>query len=115
MDTPGIGQGHHDTVEKKCFEAALTNTTPAPRPRNTPPPLHGDAVVPCTVNKKNGQRWIQLPARPQLDKGRNLIRDDSGKVQYAKILEFDHKDVADRFNAAARKAIEDFMPGVDHD
>ena len=69
----------------------------------------------CAVHEKNGKRWIQLPARPQLDKDRNLIRDDSGKVQYAKILEFDHKDVADRFNAVALKAIEDFMPGADHD
>ena len=62
----------------------------------------------CAVHEKNGRRWVQLPARPQLDKDRNLVRDGDGKVQYAKILDFDSREVADRFNAAALKAIEDF-------
>ncbi len=60
------------------------------------------------VHEKNGKRWVQLPARPQLDKDRNLVRDSDGKVQYAKMMDFDSKEVADRFNAAAVKAIEDF-------
>ncbi len=62
----------------------------------------------CAVHEKNGRRWVQLPARPQLDKDRNLVRDENGKIQYAKILDFDDREVADRFNAAALKAIEDF-------
>ena len=56
----------------------------------------------------DGRRWVQLPAKPQLDKDRQLVRDDAGKVQYARVMEFDSKEVADRFNAAALKAIEDF-------
>ena len=60
------------------------------------------------VHEKNGKRWVQLPARPQLDKDRNLVRDSDGKVQYAKVIDFDSREVADRFNAAALKAIEDF-------
>ena len=40
--------------------------------------------------------------------GRNLVRDTSGKIQYATILELDSREVADRFNAAALTAIEDF-------
>ncbi len=62
----------------------------------------------CAVHEKNGKRWVQLPAKPQIDKDRNLVRDEGGKVQYAKILDFDSREVADRFNAAALKAIEDF-------
>ena len=60
------------------------------------------------VHEKNGKRWVQLPARPQLDKDRQLVRDDAGKIQYAAVLEFDSREVADHFNAAALKAIEDF-------
>ncbi len=62
----------------------------------------------CAVHEKNGQRWVQLPAKPQFDKDRNMVRDDDGKIQYAKVLDFDSREVADRFNAEALKAIEDF-------
>ena len=62
----------------------------------------------CAVHEKNGKRWVQLPARPQLDKNRDLIRDDSGKIQYAKVLDFDSREVSDRFSDAALKAIESY-------
>ena len=66
--------------------------------------IHG-----CAVHEKNGRRWIQLPAKPQLDKDRNLVRDEGGKVQYAKVMEFDSREVADHFSEAAMKAIETFI------
>ena len=62
----------------------------------------------CAVHEKNGKRWVQLPARPQLDPNRNLVRDASGKIQYAKVIEFDSREAAARFNAAVLKAVEDF-------
>jgi len=62
----------------------------------------------CAVHEKNGKRWVQLPAKPQLDKDRELIRDAGGKIQYAPVMEFDSREVADRFNAAALKAVEAF-------
>ena len=62
----------------------------------------------CAVHEKNGKRWVQLPARPQLDKGQALVRDAAGKIQYATILQFDDREVAERFNVAALKAVEDF-------
>ena len=71
--------------------------------RNARLNIHG-----CAVHEKNDRRWVQLPAKPQIDKDRNLVRDEGGKVQYAKILDFDSREVADRFNEAALKAIEDF-------
>ena len=75
----------------------------------------------CAVHEKNGRRWVQLPAKPQLDKDRQLVRDDAGKVQYARVMEFDSREVADRFSEAALEAIEDFTfkqdftPGGDHE
>ena len=62
----------------------------------------------CAVHEKNGRRWVQLPAKPQLDRDRNLVRDSDGKVQYAKVMEFDSKEAADRFSEAALKEIDDF-------
>ncbi len=60
-----------------------------------------------TIHEKNGSRWAQLPARPQLDTDRNLIREPSGKVRCTKILSFDDRRVADAFSAAVVKAVED--------
>jgi len=62
----------------------------------------------CAIHEKNGKRWVQLPARPRLDKDQNLIRDDAGKMQYWPVMEFDSREVADRFSEAALKAIDDF-------
>ena len=63
----------------------------------------------CAVHEKNEWRWVQLPARPQLDKGHNLMRDARGKIQYSAVLQFDDREVAEWFNAAALKAVEDFI------
>jgi hypothetical protein len=63
----------------------------------------------CAVHEKNGRRWVQLPAKPQLDADRNLVRAEDGKVQYAKVMEFDSREVAGRFSEAAMKAIETFI------
>ncbi len=63
----------------------------------------------CAVHEKNGKRWIQLPARPQLDKDRQLVRDDAGKIQYWPVMEFDSREVADRFSEAALRAIDTFV------
>jgi hypothetical protein len=46
------------------------------------------------IHKKEGREWAQLPARPQLDKDGNALREDSGKIKYAKILEVDDKRIA---------------------
>jgi hypothetical protein len=52
---------------------------------------------------------------------RDLVCEEDGKIQYARVLEFDSGEVSDRFNAAALKAIEDFgfkadfTPGLSHE
>ena len=42
----------------------------------------------CAIHEKNGKRWVQLPARPQLDQNRALARDEGGKFQYARVQAF---------------------------
>ncbi len=61
----------------------------------------------------NGKRWVQLPARPQLDDNRELVRDPTGKIQYATILKFRDRPTADAFSGAVVTAIQDFELGID--
>ena len=63
----------------------------------------------CAVHKKGDRRWVQLPAKPQLDTNRELIRDEGGKIQYAPIANFDSREVSDRFSEAALKAIDAYV------
>ncbi len=67
----------------------------------------------CAVHQKNAKRWVQLPARPQLDKDRNLVRDPhSGKIEYTKILSFEDRQHADTFREEAIAALMKREPGV---
>ena len=78
------------------------------------PDLHLE-IRDCAVHEKNDKAWVQLPARPQLDQNRELIRDQNGKVQYSLILKFGDRQTADAFSAAALRAIQDFELGIGED
>jgi hypothetical protein len=56
------------------------------------------------VHDKDGRQWAQLPAKPQLDRDRQLVMKD-GKVQYVPILLFDSREVSDAFSAAVLRAV----------
>jgi hypothetical protein len=43
------------------------------------------------VHARDDRRWAQLPARPQIDKDGAVMREDDGRIKYAKILEIDDK------------------------
>jgi hypothetical protein len=43
------------------------------------------------VHEKNGKSWAALPSRPMLDPDRQPLRDDDGKVKYARTLYFDDR------------------------
>jgi hypothetical protein len=62
----------------------------------------------CAVHEKNGKRWVQPPAKPKLDQKRELDKDKTGRIQYCPVMEFDSREVADRFSEAALKAIDEF-------
>jgi hypothetical protein len=60
------------------------------------------------IHKRDDRQWAQLPSRPQIDKDGTLMREDDGKVKYAKIMEIDDKAKAWAFSdevvaAVARK------------
>ena len=75
------------------------------------PSLHLE-IRDIAIHEKNGKRWAQLPARPQLGRNRELVRDPSGKVQYATILKFSDRPTADAFSRAAVTAIQNFELGI---
>jgi hypothetical protein len=61
------------------------------------------------VHSKNGRAWAQLPARPQLDADGKAVRDeDSGKIKYAKILEFTDRSHSDAFSDGVVDAVRRF-------
>ncbi len=66
----------------------------------------------CAVHESHGKHWVQLPARPQLDQKRELVRGANGKVQYATILTFDSTEAAANFNEAALRALQDYELGI---
>ena len=54
-------------------------------------PAWGLVIDGVAIHRKEDRQWAQLPARPQVDKDGNIIREDDGKIRYAKILEFTDK------------------------
>jgi hypothetical protein len=68
-------------------------------------PAWGLVIDGVAVHAKEDRKWAQLPARPQVDKDGNVIREDDGKIKYAKILEFDNKRKAWDFSDAVVEAV----------
>ena len=66
----------------------------------------------CAVHESHGRQWVQLPAQPQLNQNRELIREENGKVRYATILTFESTEAAADFNDAALRALQDFELGI---
>ena len=56
------------------------------------------------VHEKEGRRWAQLPAKPQVRDGA-LVIGDGGKPQYFPVLEFADRATRDAFSKAVCAAI----------
>ena len=65
----------------------------------------GMAIGDCPIHEKNGKRWVGMPARPMLDRDRNLIT-EGGKVQYAQVITFTTKEARDVWVGQALRALE---------
>jgi hypothetical protein len=59
-----------------------------------------------TVHIRYGRRWAAMPAKPQISRDGTVLRDDGGKIKYAKVLEWSDRDTADVFSDAVVAAIE---------
>jgi len=60
----------------------------------------------CPTHEANGTRWVGLPAKPRLDRDKQLVREANGKPSYATVLQWDDDTVRKRFSAAAVEAVE---------
>jgi hypothetical protein len=67
-------------------------------------------VKDVAIHEKDNSRWAQLPSRPMLNRDGAALRDDTGKVKYVGILDFDGRDTRDRFSAAVIAAVLDAEP-----
>jgi hypothetical protein len=59
-----------------------------------------------------GAHWVQLPAKPMIDRDGTVKRTGTGKVEYVKVLGFDSRAVSDAFSDAAIEALLEFNPTV---
>jgi hypothetical protein len=60
------------------------------------------------VHQKNGSRWAQPPAKPQLNRDGAVIRNEAGKIQYMPIVEFGSRASRDEFSQAVVRALLEF-------
>jgi hypothetical protein len=63
----------------------------------------------CAVHERDGRKWAQLPARPQLDPSGNLVREPNGKIRYARILSFADRETERLFSDHIVSAVERFV------
>jgi hypothetical protein len=71
----------------------------------------GMTIHDVAVHQKGSTRWAQPPARPQVHDG-VLVKDDEGKILYAKTIDFDDRSA---FSTAVIKAVLEHAPDAfDH-
>ena len=63
-------------------------------------------ILDVAVHEKDGRRWAQLPAKPQIRDG-TLVYGEDGKIQYLPVMSFESRAVADAFSAAIVKAVDE--------
>lgn len=74
-------------------------------------PRLGLLVEDVAIHERGDARWAQLPSKPVLDRDRALVRDEAGKLKYARVLSWDSRARADAFSRAALQAIDAFLDG----
>lgn len=67
----------------------------------------------CSAHCQTNSRWVQLPSKPLIDKAGLALREDSGKIRYAPVIAFDHRELLRRFSDAACQALDAYYPGWD--
>ncbi len=62
------------------------------------------------VHTSHGKYWAQLPAKPQVTSSGEVRKSPEGKIQYAKMLEWDTREASDRFSASVIAALKEAHP-----
>jgi hypothetical protein len=65
----------------------------------------GLVIRDISVHDKGGKRWAGLPAKPILDADGRQVSNHAGHKQYAALLGWRDRDLADRFSAAVVAAV----------
>jgi hypothetical protein len=65
----------------------------------------GLTIKECPVFVSGDREWVNLPAKPQIDREGNQRTDINGKAQYVSILEWRDRDLRDRFSEAVISGI----------
>jgi hypothetical protein len=60
----------------------------------------GLRIAEIPVHVTAGRAWAGLPARPMVGPDGTLLRDERGKIRYARALSWRTRDLTDRFSAA---------------
>jgi hypothetical protein len=68
----------------------------------------GLTVRDISVHTKDGRSWVGLPVKPQVTQDGRVRKGDDGKIMYSSIMEFETKEIANRFSAKVIALLADF-------
>jgi hypothetical protein len=66
----------------------------------------------CTLMESSGKRWVGLPGKPQLDREKNAVKDQTGKVKYVSVVSIPDPTRRELFSNTALIAIDAFLAGA---
>jgi hypothetical protein len=58
----------------------------------------GLVINDVTIGESHGKQWALLPNKAMLDRQRNLMRDQDGKVKYAPVVEWSTSELRTAFS-----------------
>ena len=71
-------------------------------------------IYDVAIHQKNRSKWTQLPAKAQIKDG-ELVKDQRGKIQYWRVLDFTSAQVRDAFSRAVIDAVLRTFPNAFED
>lgn len=67
----------------------------------------GLVIKGISIHKKNGQSWVAMPSKPQIEQDGSVRREPDGKIKYVSILEWAERAMSERFSASVIALVED--------
>jgi hypothetical protein len=72
----------------------------------------GREIVDCPILASNGKAWVNLPAKPVLDRDGRQKNDINGKPAYTAILQWRERELSDRFSEIVIDGLRRMHPGA---